>query len=192
MGETVTEDLQAKYREDILGWPWDEIIAEAMGNAETDPDDEGQEIGSCHLGTIQGLTPSGKMYTPWAAGNLDSCEKCQGKGDIPNPQHNIRKFEKAQEMNRSLTRKLLDAHGAHPNWPDEDKARLERLRAQEQKYRENLECEHCGSLGCREAFEDQEWTGVLEAVAEEKGGFVDGDSGDINFSLTITKDCEES
>lgn len=32
-----------------------------------------------YLGSILSLTPSGKLYTPFACGNLEPCPKCRGR-----------------------------------------------------------------------------------------------------------------
>ena len=32
------------------------------------------------LGTVFALCPSGKYYTPWANSNVESCNRCKGKG----------------------------------------------------------------------------------------------------------------
>lgn len=40
----------------------------------------GEVCESVYLGSIFFLTPSGKVYTPWANSNLDACPRCKGRG----------------------------------------------------------------------------------------------------------------
>ena len=35
-----------------------------------------------YLGTVFGLTPSGKYYTPWANSNVAGCPGCGGRGSV--------------------------------------------------------------------------------------------------------------
>ena len=44
-----------------------------------DIENKGQFIQTIYLGSILSLTPSGKVYTPWANSNVDLCTRCEGK-----------------------------------------------------------------------------------------------------------------
>ena len=41
-------------------------------------DEEGDVL--VFVGTVFGLTPSGKYYTPWANSNVEPCPRCKGEG----------------------------------------------------------------------------------------------------------------
>ena len=54
------EELIAQYRAEIEGWNWEWIMTTAKTNVEYDR--EAQDyLGRSYLGTIFGITPSGKM-----------------------------------------------------------------------------------------------------------------------------------
>ena len=50
---------------------------------ETDYMDDYYEICAVFLGTIMGLTPSGKVYYPFACSNVEVCEACSNAFDLP-------------------------------------------------------------------------------------------------------------
>ena len=52
-----------------------DVIREEMRTAAWVPDEHG-ETRSVYLGTIMALTPSGKVYTPWANSNVNICQAC--------------------------------------------------------------------------------------------------------------------
>ena len=43
-------------------------------------DMDGNLVESVFLGTVFGIMPSGKYYTPWANSNVDACPRCGGGG----------------------------------------------------------------------------------------------------------------
>jgi hypothetical protein len=51
---------------------------------ENDPNDKHQQVRRVWIGTIFGVTPSGKMYMPFACSNVMGCDACAGTGQIPN------------------------------------------------------------------------------------------------------------
>lgn len=58
-------NLIERYEQEIRNdWDWTGIKQEAMENFEMD-DCEQQLVGKCWLGTVFGITPSGKVYAPW-------------------------------------------------------------------------------------------------------------------------------
>ena len=63
--------LEREYREEIGSWDWRGIVADALSNMESDPDDDSQLIGACYLGSILNLYPSGKVYAPWTSNQTD-------------------------------------------------------------------------------------------------------------------------
>ena len=69
--------IEAQAREWAKKWA-------AAVHAETEiqePDHDGDNpTKHIFVGTVFALCPSGKYYMPWAAGNLEACPKCRGKG----------------------------------------------------------------------------------------------------------------
>jgi len=62
------ERLVEQYTAEIDAWGWEGIYNEAMNNADE------RNVGSCYLGTVFSLTPSGKYYTSWASSNIEVLE----------------------------------------------------------------------------------------------------------------------
>ena len=68
-GEPVYEDdLIDQYKDDIESWDWDKIKSTALQFVEKEEDDY---IGRAWLGTVFGLTPSGKVYTFWTSNQTE-------------------------------------------------------------------------------------------------------------------------
>lgn len=66
------EIKQSEYDKEIREWSWDTIKSEAIANASEN--EEGELKGSCFLGTVMSLFPSGKYYTPYARSNVDELD----------------------------------------------------------------------------------------------------------------------
>ena len=69
-------ELTEKYKQEIRMWKWDTIKESALENVS---DYDGQKEGTDFIGTVFGLYPSGKYYTPYANSNVDDCPRCKGK-----------------------------------------------------------------------------------------------------------------
>lgn len=66
--------MASTYKSQIMQWRWNEIVAATqMDAAEHDDRDVNNmlgcdldgHVGSCYLGSVFSLTPSGKFYMPW-------------------------------------------------------------------------------------------------------------------------------
>jgi hypothetical protein len=66
---------EAYYRRQIKRWDWKQIREDAENNPQTSMD--GDSYGSCFIGTVFDLNPSGKYWTCWAMGNVDRLEAIQ-------------------------------------------------------------------------------------------------------------------
>ena len=65
-----------------------EIIESAMKEIESEEsykDMNGNTLKSVFIGTCFNIMPSGKYYQPFACSNVEKCSKCDGKGEITNP-----------------------------------------------------------------------------------------------------------
>ena len=54
------------------------ILAECESNKEEDPDNPGELIGRCFLGSVLSIMPSGKYYMPWCTNQTRSDETRDG------------------------------------------------------------------------------------------------------------------
>jgi len=69
--------------QDLIGVGIRDIVATLRRETfEPDYDNPGQEIRRIYLGDYL-LTPSGKVYMPWATSNLEACPRCKGKDKTP-------------------------------------------------------------------------------------------------------------
>lgn len=142
------------------------------------------------LGTVFALYPSGKYYTAWACSNLDSCETCDGKGSIPNKQHDPKAHSVYREERRLLTQTALKEYGAWCNgeWPAEVSEKAERLDRLCRESEATIECPDCHGVGSAEAYQDQVFGEQLEDEAEALGLFImsgDGDPCDVFIAQSI-------
>jgi hypothetical protein len=100
------------------------------------------------LGTIQALTPSGKVYLPWACSNVDICEQCKGSGRIPG--HHSRKVcrRNKSRYNEMMVKAMKHGYAyARKHFPN-------RMLTHNKWEKE---CPLCHGMGSREAYLDEEW-----------------------------------
>ena len=183
-------DLKEKYTEEIRKWEWDKIKAECRENVHENED--GEKEGSCYIGSVMSLHPSGKYYNPIANSNLEPCEKCSGKGDIENPKSDPQRHKLLEDRIQELLKPLLAKYGAHNFWPEEEKKKVEKARAGKEECQPWLTCETCGGLGSEEAFKDQEWQEALEEVCGENDCWShcgEGDPTDMFIGMSIEEEA---
>ena len=65
--------LDGLYLDEIRSWYWNNIYKEALNNLRFEEDTE-QLTGYAFIGTIFSITPSGKIYTPFACSNVTEAE----------------------------------------------------------------------------------------------------------------------
>ena len=99
-------DRLARYTAAIAAWDWSAIKREALENPNEGMD--GDLEGATYLGSILSLSPSGKMYAPWACSNLSPCEGCNGKG-VTRPRAKKRAHKKALSQLAAMRRVSLAA-----------------------------------------------------------------------------------
>lgn len=155
-------------RSDLETWDW-EVDNEAG---------DGREVRRSYLGSWLSMSPSGKIYAPWANSNVAGCPVCNGSGDVPNPlKHRLRvKYRNKVER---LRKRLLRYHGFYcgGTWPSHLSARLRRW---DDLGRENFTCPRCGGLGSAEAHDDELFTETLEEFLEHEGDlYIEHCDGDI-------------
>lgn len=141
------------------------------------------EQGEVWLGSVFSLTPSGKVYAPFACGNLDRCRRCKGTGKVFNRKADPAVYTAANARNAELLADLLANHGPwfERAWPADLEAELEASRKLARAHEPELACTWCDGCGSREAAQDGWWFDAFDEVADEHGllaGRFDGDSDD--------------
>lgn len=181
--EGATFDV-AHIRDLLREKPWEE--------ADHNVDADGQER-RVWLGTVFGVTPSGKVYAPFACSNVWGCASCGGSGIVLHvKRRTFKKWQRAHERARALWQKR-GRHWAigqrHPS----------ALRSAQVAFRNHQAshstCRACGGLGSREAFLDELWREHHEKLFEDWGiGFECGDNGDyfaVEYRDTPDEDEED-
>ena len=78
-------------------------ILEDLGKAEVYEDEDGNRLQTIYLGSILSLTPSGKIYYPFAYSNLTPCPRCKGSAYIKNKHRKKKSFERINRIIHSIT-----------------------------------------------------------------------------------------
>ena len=68
--------------ESKLGFDWVQI-EKNMKEQDWEVEEPGLETRLLFVGTVMGLTPSGKFYTPWACSNVQVCSQCASASEAP-------------------------------------------------------------------------------------------------------------
>ena len=182
-----------KYKKEIQQWGWATIKKEALNNIEDREDGEGRE-GSCFIGTVFNLMPSGKYYMPWARSNVDLCPKCNGEKSIARRRANKPRHIELVEKQRRLRVEALALYGAFikDQWTLEILEEMESLVKEIELTAPTRTCPMCGGIGSREAYLDSLFQEALEAVAEEHGMYITNGEGDpCNTYAVIAIDSSE-
>jgi hypothetical protein len=139
-----------------------------------DPDREERQV---FIGTVFGLSPSGKYYLPFACSNVDPCPRCGGRGyNFKKHQTRLRTKKWRRKMDR--VRRLFQVRGyiGHPERIDN--TAIGRNYRRLQKLTETIHCEYCGGCGSHEAHLDELFNEKLEEEADAHGYFVTSGEGD--------------
>lgn len=119
-------------------------------------------VRSVCLGSMFLITPSGKMYMPFATSNLIDCPSCGGRGETRSRfKRRVVKAKKARTV--EMRRAAIKRYGAYCSggWPKDLLRRLQRLDALIE-----TQCKLCDGCGSHEAAADERWR---EEVEEELG-----------------------
>jgi hypothetical protein len=161
---------------DRLDWTKIKALLEAA-DAEPVDDDPDQVQRTVYLGSVLNLTPSGKVYTPFANGNVRRCPFCHGTGNVDNPFVDDALLESARAERSAIIDKCRE-FGLFQDWPADQQDRSKALDAISEWARPILGCPHCCSMGSREAHEDDVYREYIEDKADELGAFITGSEGD--------------
>ena len=152
-------------------------VKKELDNAEIneDPENEGQFLQTIYLGSILSLTPSGKIYTPWANSNVDLCTRCKGKGNIKNKHKSIKKVD---AIDRKIRRVANDWVKPYATLTKRQQQLIDKLREIREHYDEWKTCPECYGLGSLEARLDEDWWKQLESELEPIDAWYHGSEGD--------------
>ena len=153
-------------------------IVVAIQNEDVVDDGDGGECRMLYLGSILNLTPSGKMYAPFACSNLDLCPACKGEGKVKNKRHkgNEILFEKAEER-VALFRNMITSAGFDV-LSVEGKANYDFSRCVADRLKPLVVCPRCDGVGSAEARDDEVWRETLEEDLSAHGIYLTSGEGD--------------
>ena len=151
-----------------------ETIKRQLAGAEVQQRDDGEFEKAIYLGSVLNLTPSRKLYAPFACSNLAPCPWCHGRGQVPNPRRQVTRSKRAHRKASRLRTMAIRDYGfwCEGRWPDRIHQRLRRLDALVERYAAVLTCPLCHGLGSREAWFDQQWREQAERELRSIGAFL--------------------
>lgn len=147
-----------------IDWDW---ARRDLDDQEWYDNDSGDEERQVYLGTVFGLMPSGKYYTPWASSNVEVCPVCEGETEYG---------EKTCEICRGEGKR-----GIHP---DDDISTFDLVHKGEKctscngTGKTGTPCDYCGSFGSREAWLDSLMWDKFENESQDHGLFITSGEGD--------------
>lgn len=145
-----------------------------LNESEIYEDNDGNKLQTIYLGSIISLTPSKKVYTPFANSNVKPCPQCKGKGNIPNPNKKKKAYNKARKRQREL--QLLTINLSM--WTKNQERIMNKCYKQRLQWQETLSCPLCYGECSLEARLDQDWWNQLERELGEINAFHHGSEGD--------------
>lgn len=154
-------------------WSWSdwEPVEDGIGD---------QERRSMFLGTIMNLSPSGKVYYPFACSNVESCPCCGGAGDVPNWRGDPDRALTASTTRQCLVEQLITRWGPHAagRWPPPFGEIAAKLQQVSEKHKPAVTCPLCDGVGSAEAHQDQNWREAFEKVLDSHGLVLESGEGD--------------
>jgi hypothetical protein len=177
-GKGAILDVDAIKRE-LSGEPW-----------EDDPEDKDRQVRRVWLGTVFGLTPSGKVYAPFACSNVMGCDSCKGTGRILSRKE--RRHKKwANAWAKHVARRHMVAGQVYATRAKRDAKHAKYMNVLRQYEKSTRVCTACGGMGSREAFLDEEWNEYVEQVAEACDAYADWSDGDLFITQSRDREDEE-
>ena len=134
-----------------------------ISEAEVYEDEEGNKIQTIYLGDIRSITPSGKVYMPFACSNLTPCPRCKGTTQIENKHYKKKKWMKVHNKREVLLFNAIRQYGPYANWPTKIQQQRNKLLKQNNHWVQWLICPECLGLGSLEARLDQDFWEQLES-----------------------------
>lgn len=143
---------------------------------EADQDSYGQ-VRQIWLGTVFGVTPSGKVYAPFACSNVAGCASCQGRGFVYTVKRRVAK--RRQAKNAKSRSRYMKPGPLYVHRDRRDRKHAQRMRLYRLANASTRSCTACGGMGSREAHLDELWQEHHEKLFEDYGlSFECGGDGD--------------
>ncbi len=153
-----------------------EKLKKQFENTDTYEDGDGNKIKTIYLGSILHITPSRKVYTPFAHSNLKPCNKCKGEEFVKN------KYGK-KKKHKKILKKIMEI------WPTTENVNLvTKLQKQRDRWEPMVVCTECNGLGSLEARLDKDFWEKLQSELDEIGAWYhgsDGDGCDVMVSIGV-------
>ena len=136
-----------------------------------DEDGEGRELRMFCLGSWLSLSPSGKVYMPFACSNVAGCDGCNGTG-IVRYRQSLRVVKRAQARSRRKRKLWFNRYfsASRGKWPARILAQSKHLNKYMKRFSDT--CLVCGGSGSAEAHADEVWREYVENGLEEVGLFL--------------------
>ncbi len=131
-----------------------EKIRQQLDEADIYEDYDGNKIQTIYIGDVRDMTPSGKVYMPFACSNLTPCERCKGKGYIKNKNGQKKKYEQTLRKLKSLQ-------------STENEKLITKLLKQQWQWKPTKVCTECCGLGSLETRLDQDYWEQLQSELDE-------------------------
>jgi hypothetical protein len=169
-----------RYREfnpehhDTIDWG---LLAQQVEHADPIKHEDGWEK-SIFIGVVQSLTPSTKVYTPWATSNVTPCLLCRGSGYVKNILADSSAFDRALDRRQALTEICKKEFGMFSQWSLDKQAEAKELDDLMDWSKEKSECAYCFGVGSREAYEDGLYWEYMEDRANDMGLYIAQGLGD--------------
>jgi len=142
------------------------------------PDDDG--VSRVWLGTVFGVTPSGKVYAPFACSNVaGDCPVCHGSG-TRFPRTGQRTRDRATTRQKQLARKNIER----------GMTLSRRQQMQRAHTTSDVTCHVCRGYGSISAARDERFYEALEAGLDSIGAYLD--THEDSLFAAVYKETEES
>ena len=140
-----------------------------------DIENPGDFLQTIYLGSILSLTPSGKIYTPFANSNMDLCTRCNGEGKIKNKHKSIKKVDAIDRKIFQVARGWIKPYATLTK---RQQQLIDKLRKIREHYDEWKTCPECYGMGSSEARLDEDWWKQLESELDQIDAWYHGSEGD--------------
>ena len=136
------------------------------------------------LGHVWNLTPSGKVYMPWACGNVELCPVCQGAGEVRG-HYKPRVVRKWKNVARRTAERFIRWYGPAfgGRWPESARAKMARINKVRRRF--HTDCPRCAGIGSAEAHDDEVWAEMAETALASVGLSLELSDGDGSYYIAV-------
>jgi hypothetical protein len=161
-----------------------------LDEAEIHEDNEGNKIQTIYLGDIRSITPSGKVYYPFAHSNVDPCPRCEGTGNLRNKHAKIHNFRRANKKYHTTFQQWYKMYGAPINRRKKQQQLKEKYINQMEQWEYQHICTECNGLGSLEARLDEDFWEQLQSELDTIGAWYHSSEGD-GCNILVSRTARE-